>query len=88
MWMLAYTLVYSDINTLLKLLSLHNLLHLSLAISLFLLLIFPEKWKQREIEMKLNQAYESISLPSPSKPATQVHTKPCPAYENVIQARH
>ena len=52
----------------------------------FLLLIFPDKWKKCEIEMKLNQAYETISLPAagPSKPATQVYNKPCPVYDNVV----
>ena len=48
----------------------------------------PDKVKKREIEMKPNQAYETVSLPSPSQPATQVHTKPCPAYEVVVQAHH
>ena len=45
--------------------------------------MFPGKLKQHEIEMKLNQAYETISVPGPSKPATQVYNKPCPAYDNV-----
>ena len=48
----------------------------------------PDKVKKREIEMKPNQAYETVTLPSPSRRETQVHTKPCPAYENVVQAYH
>jgi len=48
----------------------------------------PDKVKKREIEMKPNQAYETVSLPCPSRPATQVHTEPCPAYEVVVQAHH
>ena len=65
-------------------------LHISGGLSLPVILLyvtFSENLKKREIEMKLNQAYETVSLPSPSKPATQVHTKPRPAYENVVQAR-
>ena len=54
----------------------------------FLLLIFLDKRKKREIEMKLNQAYETLSLQNPCKPATQVYTKPCPAYDSVVQAHH
>ena len=53
-----------------------------------LLLIPPEKFKKGEIEMKPNQAYETVSLPGPSMPATQVHTKPCVAYEGVVHAHH
>ena len=33
--------------------------------------------KECEIEMKLNQAHETVTLPSPSRPATQVYTEPC-----------
>ena len=53
-----------------------------------LLLMFPDKLKRNEIEMKPNLAYETVSLPHPSKPATQIHTKPCPAYEVTVQAHH
>ena len=53
-------------------------------LSLCLLLMFPDEVKNGEIEMKPNQAYETVSLPNPSKPATQVSTKPCPAYEVVV----
>ena len=52
------------------------------------LLMSPDKLKKGEIEMKLNQAYETVTLPSSSRCETQVHTKPCPAYEVVVQARH
>ena len=48
----------------------------------------PDEVKNSEIEMKPNQAYETVSLPTPSKPATQVHTKPCVAYEGVVHAHH
>ena len=50
----------------------------------------PDEVKNYEIEMKPNQAYETVSLPHPSMPATttQVHTEPCPAYEVVVQAHH
>ena len=47
-----------------------------------------DKLKTCEIEMKPNQAYETVSLPNPSQSSTQVHTKPCPAYEVVVQAHH
>ena len=53
-----------------------------------LLLMSPDKLKKREIEMKPNQAYETVTLPCSSKPATQIHPKPCPAYEVVVQAHH
>ena len=53
-----------------------------------LLLMSPDEVKKREIEMKPNQAYETVTLPSSPRPATQVHTKPCPAYEVVVQAHH
>ena len=48
----------------------------------------PDKLKKREIEMKPNQAYETVTLPSPSRCETQVHTEPCPAYEVVVHAYH
>ena len=54
----------------------------------FVLLMSPDKVKNSEIEMEPNQAYETVSLPHPSRPAVQVHTKPCPAYEVVVQAHH
>ena len=53
-----------------------------------LLVMSPDKVKKREIEMKPNQAYETVSLPCPSKSATQVHTEPCPAYEVVVHSHH
>jgi len=40
------------------------------------------------MEMKPNPAYDTVTLPSPSRHETQVHTKPCPAYEVVVQAHH
>ena len=46
----------------------------------------PDKVKEREIEMKPNQAYETVAVPNPSQSSAQVHTKPCPAYEVVVQA--
>ena len=57
-------------------------------LSLCLLLMFPDEVKNSEIEMKPNQAYETVSLPTPSRSTTQVHTEPCPAYEVVVQAHH
>ena len=48
----------------------------------------PDEVKNSEIEMKPNQAYETVTLPRPSKSATHVHTEPCPAYEVVVQACH
>ena len=48
----------------------------------------PDKAKKGEIEMKPNQAYETVTLPSSSRRETQVHTKPCPAYEVVVHAYH
>ena len=52
------------------------------------LLMSPDKAKKGEIEMKPNQAYETVTLPSASRRETQVHTKPCPAYEVVVHAYH
>ena len=53
------------------------------------LLMSPDKAEtQREIEMKPNLAYETVTLPSPFRCETQVHTKPCPAYEVVVHAYH
>ena len=49
-----------------------------------LLLKCAEKLKKCEIEMRPNQAYETVSKPCPSKSATQIHTEPCPAYEDVV----
>ena len=39
--------------------------------------------KKSEIEMKPNQAYETVTRP---QPATQVHTEP--DYEDVVQVYH
>ena len=39
------------------------------------LLMSPDKLKKREIEVKPNQAYETVTLPNPSRCETQVHTK-------------
>ena len=50
--------------------------------------MFADKLKKKEIEMKPNQAYETVTLPSPSRRETQVHTKPCPAYEVVVHTQH
>ena len=50
-----------------------------------LLFYFPDKLKKHEIEMKPNQAYETVTRP---RPATQVHTKPCPAYGVVVHTHH
>ena len=52
------------------------------------LLMSPDKVKHREIEMKPNRAYETVSLPHPSQSTAQVHTEPCPAYEYVVQVHH
>ena len=38
-----------------------------------------------EIEMKPNQAYETVTRPQSE---TQVHTEPCAAYGVVVQAHH
>ena len=62
----------------------HNVLVLDIFI---LLLMSPDKVKKREIEMK-HQAYETVTLPSPSRSATQVYTEPCPAYEVVVHTHH
>lgn len=40
-------------------------------------LMSPDKLKQQEIELKPNQAYETVTRPQPT---TQLHTEPCPAY--------
>jgi len=53
-----------------------------------LLLMSADKVKKREIEMKPNLAYETVSLPCPSRCETQAHTMPCPAYEVVVHAYH
>ena len=65
--------------------SFYGTVYFVLSFSMFAsILMFPDEVKNGEIEMKPNQAYETVSLPSPSKPATQVSTKPCPAYEVVV----
>ena len=38
-----------------------------------------------EIEMKPNQAYETVTR---RQPARQVHTEPCAAYGVVVHTRH
>ena len=50
--------------------------------------MFADKLKKKEIDIKPNQAYETVTQPSSSRCETQVHTKPCPAYEVVVQAYH
>ena len=47
----------------------------------------PDNLKKRvtEIEMKPNQAYETVTRP---QPATQVHTEPCAAYGVVVHTHH
>ena len=50
--------------------------------------MFADKLKKKEIDIKPNPAYETVTLPSPSRGETLVHTKPCPAYEVVVQAHH
>lgn len=50
-----------------------------------LLFITPDK---REIGMKPNPAYETVTKLNPSKSARQIATKPCPAYEGVALALH
>ena len=62
--------------------------YLTSSSSFILLLMSPDKVKKREIEMKPNQAYETVILPSSSRSATQVHTEPCPAYEVVVHTHH
>ena len=54
----------------------------------FASIMSTDKLKKREIETKPNQAYATVTLPSPSKPETQVHTEPCPAYEVVVHTHH
>ena len=87
------------ISTVYWLLSVYNYLHrinLELHTHVFswysvLYIIFqlsPDKVKNSEIEMKPNRAYETVTLPYPSRSTTQVHTEPCPAYEYVVQAHH
>ena len=44
-----------------------------------------DKSKKHEIEMHFNQAYEAVTR---ARPATQVHTEPCPAYEVAVHAHH
>ena len=61
-----------------------NLYLLTSFISLYLLRIPAEKLKKCEIEMQPNQAYETVSIPCPSKSAAQIHTELCPAYEDVV----
>ena len=62
--------------------------YLTSSSSFILLLMSPDKVKKREIEMKPNQAYETVILPSHSRSATQVYTEPCPAYEVVVHTHH
>ena len=38
--------------------------------------------------MKLNQACKTVTLPSPSRTATQVYTELCQAYQNNVQAHN
>ena len=54
----------------------------------FTFLMSPDKVKNHEIEMKSNQAYETVTLPSLSGSAAHVHTEPCPAYEVVVHTHH
>ena len=51
----------------------------------FLCLHSPDKLEKREIEMKPNQAYETVTR---AQPKAEVHTKPCPAYEVVAHVHH
>ena len=49
--------------------------------------MYPDNLKKHvtEIEMKLNQAYETVTGP---QSATQLHTEPCAAYGVAVQAHH
>ena len=51
------------------------------------LCMYPDNLKKHvtEIEMKPNEAYETVTRP---QPATRVHTEPCAAYGVVVQAHH
>ena len=55
------------------------------ALLLLICLHSPDKLEKREIEMKPNQAYETVTR---AQPKAEVHTKPCPAYEVVAHAHH
>ena len=50
-------------------------------------LMSPDNLKKcvTEIEMKPNQAYETVTRP---QPARQVHTEPCAAYGVVVHTHH
>ena len=51
-------------------------------------LLPPGNLKKHEIEIKANQAYETVTKASSSKSARQVHIEPCPAYGVVAQTHH
>ena len=48
----------------------------------------PEKFRKGDVKMKLNQAYNPVTLAHSSRPVTQIRTKPCVAYEGVVHAHH
>ena len=50
---------------------------------MFIVVTSLDGLKKSEIEMKPNQAYETVTRP---QPATQVHTEP--DYEDVVQVYH
>ena len=48
----------------------------------------PDNLNKREIEMKPNQAYETVTKASSSRSARQVHIEPCLAYGVVAKTCH
>ena len=52
-------------------------------LTMFIVVMSVDGLKKREIEMKPNQAYETVTRP---QPATQVHVEP--VYEDVVQVYH
>ena len=52
-------------------------------LTMFIVVTSLDGLKKTEIEMKPNQAYESVTRP---QPATQVHIEP--DYEDVVQVYH
>ena len=55
-----------------------------LALLVYISLIISAEKLKKEIEMRPNQAYETVSRPRPSGSATQIHTERCVAYDDVI----
>ena len=55
-----------------------------LALLVYISLIISAEKLKKEIEMRPNQAYETVSRPCSSRSATQIHTERCVAYDDVI----